>query len=247
MFLGIYSCVPYKQMRYMAHDGQHKIDSIVYNQVEDYKLGVGDLLNITVKSTAESNADILGKIFISNTNALGASSDAAFYVNGYLIDTDGNIELPYLGKLKVMGLTCDETTDLVEAKLHEYLNHITVSVRLTSFRVTGLGEFARPSTTIFYQKEVTIFQAISAFGDMTNYANRKKVKLIRHEAGQVKVYTFDLTQNNYFNESFYRLKPNDVIYVEAIRAKVFAANSNNIALVLSLATFTLLIITYINK
>lgn len=233
-------------MRYMHTAGERSNVEGKNDSTNQYKLLPSDLLNIDITSTVDGGgAELLNRTFSS---AASQATDAVVYTKGYLVDADGNIELPFVQKIKVGGLTQAEAEKLVYSKLNEYLNHITIRLRLMSFRVTFLGEFNHVATQVVYTNKLTILQALSYGGDLTDYADRKNMAIYRTMSnGEIKKITFDLTKTNIFDTQYFLLQPNDVIYASPVRAKLLKTNSANIGLALSLVTLLLLLNTYINR
>ena len=244
--LSMSSCIRYKQLRYMHVPGERSTSEVKGDSVSEYRLMPSDLINIDITSTVEGGGvEILNRTF---TTSLTQVTDAIVYTKGYLVDKDGNIELPFVQKIKVSGLTEFEAQDLIHSKLNEYLNHITVRLRLMSFRVTFLGEFNHVGTTVVYTNKLTLLQALSYGGDITDYADRRNITIYRTEDdGKVKKIVVDMTRTDIFDKQYFLIKPNDVIYAAPVRAKTLKTNSTTIGLGLSLVTFVLLLNTYIKR
>ncbi len=205
--------------------------------IEEYKIQPRDLLAVNLNSPDE-NTNIYfnretGGMRINQPNPI------ALYTAGYLVDDDGNVNLPLIGLTQVSGKTTGQIEQQVSEKVAKYLKEFSVSVKLTNFRVTLLGEVSRPGTYYFYESKVTVLQALSQAGDFQEYADRKKVRLIRDINGEVSTYELDLTNQEILSSEQFLLMPNDVIYVEPLKSKVFNTNSRVLALVLSSVTAAL--------
>ena len=169
----------------MYKDGESSKTEIKSDTISEYRLQKDDLINIDITSTVDGGTELLNRTMTLATNGSQASEQSV-YTRGYMIDADGNIELPFVKKIKVEGLTSTQAEQLVYEKLNEYLNHITVRLRLMSFRITYLGEFLRLGTQVMYAPKVTILQAISMGGDITVFADRTKLVIFRtDEDGKV--------------------------------------------------------------
>ncbi len=239
------SCVRYKKYPYLL-DTQNKKDTTAFHvEREDYKLHPGDVLDINVSSNVSSDIEIFNKKFegvTSNNN----STPIANYIYGYLVNFQGYIDIPLIGLVKASGLTCMQLNDSIKVKLSEYINYANVTTKLGVFRITVLGEVLQPGTKdLVNQNNLTIFQAIGYAGDATDLANKKNVKLVRRYNDKTMVVKLDLSSVNMIASEYYYLQPNDVIYIEPLRAKVIRSNSSNIALALSALTFVLVLLTYI--
>lgn len=145
-------------------------------------------------------------------------------MNGYLVDADGTIELPVLGRVKVAGLTTAQIKEHLRGCLTEYLREPTVNVRNLSFTVSVMGEVARPSMLPVYKEQITLLEALSLAGDATIYGNRNNVLIIREENGQRTFARVDMTRRDLFNSPYYYLHPNDVVYIEPSKVRATAAN-----------------------
>ncbi|HEX6915885.1 MAG TPA: polysaccharide biosynthesis/export family protein, partial [Chitinophagaceae bacterium] len=142
---------------------------------------------------------------------------------GYLVDQDGKITFPIIGKVKAEGLTLESLADTLESLLEEkkLLTDPIVNVRLMNFRVTVLGEVSRPTVVTSTNGRLSFLEALGMAGDLTVYAKRNNVLLIRVENGQKIVRRIDLMSPEFVSGSpYYYLKTNDVIYVEANKQKI---------------------------
>lgn len=138
----------------------------------------------------------------------------------YLVDANGNIEFPVLGKLKLAGLSRIQATDMITNMLKDYIKNPIVNIRITNFKVTVLGEVNRPGTYSVQNERITILEALGLAGDLTLYGNRHHVLVVREENGK-KTYTrVDLASEGVFNSPVYYLVQNDVIYVQPNNSRI---------------------------
>jgi len=155
--------------------------------------------------------------------------------------------LPMIGKIYVVGLTVEGVKKLVQQHVNEYMNYVTVDVKLVSFKITVLGEVNKPGTYSFFKKYVTIFDALGAASDMTDFGNRQKVKIIRTIDNKTIILQFDLTDRRILQNENFVLYPYDIVYVEPLKSKVLGLRNISVVtstLLSSIATF-LLILNYI--
>jgi polysaccharide biosynthesis/export protein len=212
------------------------------------KVQVDDLLSITVVSpSAESNSlfnrgemPVAG--VVSNYNANSASS--VMYREGYLVDKDGFIDFPVLGKVKLGGLTKAEAKALLISQLDGYLKEPMVNIRYLNYKVTVMGEVNRPATFMIPTEKVTILEALGMAGDMTAFGRRENVMVIREVGGVRTITRLDLNKKDVLSSPFFYLQQNDVVYVEPDRVKTLQASTNtrNLSIfttVLSLTSFVL--------
>ena len=176
-----------------------------------------DLLSIYVESeTPESTIQFnqeTNKIAVMNGAVMNPGTSA---VSGYLVNHDGDIIFPVLGKLHVVGLTHNQLAAMIEQQLIDK-GHITdpvVTVKLMNFKVCVLGDVTRPGQLVVAGERLTIFEALSMCGDLTIYGQRNNVTIIREENGQRTIGEIDLSSKEVFNSPYYYLHQNDVVYVE---------------------------------
>lgn len=230
------SCTRYKEVSYFQDVPSD--DSQVYKEgvtrpMESYKslkVRTGDILQISIQTIAPSNtttsismgSEAGGAGEAGNISALGTGS-----ISGYLVDNNGELELPLVGKVMVRGLTIPEIKDKIRIKAELYYKDPVVNVRLANFVVTVLGEVARPGTYIMYQEKSTLLDALGMAGDMTIFGKRTNVLLTREIDGKEQLVRFNMNSSNVFNSPYFYLKQGDVIYVQPTKGK---AAANDMAL-----------------
>ncbi|WP_431108839.1 polysaccharide biosynthesis/export family protein [Winogradskyella poriferorum] len=206
-----------------------------------------DILTINVSALDPDTVKPFNLMVVSNndTNLLNASGRQQF--QSYLIDYDGNIDFPVLGKLKVAGLNRTELTAMLVKKISEYANNPIVNVRLSNFTITILGEVRNPGTFTIQDERITVLEALGLADDLTIFGKRKNVLLIREVDGKKKFAKIDLTSVNAVNSPVYYLQQNDVIYVEPNNAKIRASsyNQNNSVLISAIGTLTTIIAVFL--
>lgn len=158
----------------------------------------------------------------------------------YLIDYDGNIDFPVLGKIRAAGLTRPELTQLLTDKITDYVKDPIVNVRLSNFTITIIGEVARPGSFTIQDERITLLEALGLANDLTIYGEREDVLVIREVEGKKKFSKVDLRSINMLNSPVYYLQQNDVIYVAPNGARVRSStfNQNNIVLLSAISTIT---------
>lgn len=142
----------------------------------------------------------------------------------YLVDTDGNIKFPVLGTIAAGGKTRQELSNLLENKIAKYANNPIVNVRIANFQVTVLGEVNQPGTYSISGEYITLSKALGLAGDLTIYGKRQNILIIRDEVDKIKYEYVDLTDSSVLDSPYYKLKQNDVIYVEPIGPRKQAAS-----------------------
>ncbi len=165
-------------------------------------------------------------------------------LQSYIVDSDGNIDFPVLGKIKIAGLNRDQATKMFEDKLTDYIKKPIINIRTLNYKVTVLGEVARPGTYTATNERITLIEALGLAGDMTIYGERENV-LVIHDYDGKKTYTrVNLKSQELFESPAYYLAQNDVVYVEpnktAARASKIGASTGviiaSIGILISVAT-----------
>lgn len=158
----------------------------------------------------------------------------------YIVDKDGNINFPVLGKVKIGGLTRQEATDLIESKISKYVKDPLVNIRITNFTVTILGEVNNPGSFIIQDEKATLAEALGLAGDLTIYGKRENILLVREIEGIKKFSIIDLTSVRSLSASTFGLKQNDLIYVEpnSTRMRSSAYTQNNSVLISAIGALT---------
>lgn len=155
-----------------------------------------------------------------STVALGATPPTS----GFLVDKNGEIDLSVVGKVKVIGLTTYQARDLIKEKSALVYTNPNVQVRYANFKVTILGEVARPASYVIPNEKVSVLDALGLAGDLTIFGKRENVTLIRDNAGKKEFARLNLNSKEIFNSPYYYLKQNDVLYVEPNRGKAASLN-----------------------
>lgn len=150
----------------------------------------------------------------------GMINREALQLSGYLVDTEGKIDFPGIGKIKVSGLTIIEISELVQEEVSVYLKNPTVNVRLLNFRVNVLGEVRSPGTFSVANDRLTVIEALALAGDLTVYGRRDSI-LITRELNGIREYGYlDLNSTQIFESPYFYMQQNDVLYVQPLATKV---------------------------
>ena len=221
------SCQSYKKVPYLQ-DAEVVLYRVQNEQLYDAKIMPKDLLTIVVSCTSPElavpfNLTVAGpgSVAIGNTQLT-----AQPVLQPYLVDNEGKINFPVLGELKVGGLTKKEAEQLIVEKLKPYIKESPiVTVRMVNYKISVLGEVARPGTFTISNEKVNLLEALAMAGDMTVWGVRDNVKLIREGAdGKQEIVTLDLNKAETILSPYYWLQQNDIVYVTPNKAK--ARNSD---------------------
>jgi len=217
--------------------------TLVENKRTPYRLQPADILSVQIKSSAEK--EVSGIFNVSNQNMMVANPGTLF-LDGYSIDTSGKITLPILGELMVKDLTVEEAQQFIQSNANKYFNGPIVIVKLISFKVTVLGEVKNPGYYFVYNNQATALEALGMAGDLTNFGNRRNIKLLRQKASATEVVLIDLTNPNLLRSEYFFLKPGDVLYVEPLKARSKRSNLELLSVVFAAMTTGVLIFSYVN-
>ena len=178
-----------------------------------------DLLSIMVNSKDPELALPFNMPLV--TYQIGSESAGQQRVLGYLVDTNGDIDFPILGKIHVAGLSRLELRDLIKEKLisGDYIKDPVVTVQFLNYKVSVMGEVARPGSFTITGDRITLLEALSMAGDLTIYGRRDRVAVIREENGKRTILFHDLRSSEIFTSPCYYLQQNDIVYVEPNKAK----------------------------
>ncbi len=242
--LFLFSCTTSKELTYFSDLPETTEYSENITNNKEPKIQPDDLLSITISSlNPEANALFNKGVMLSagNAGAAGTSKDE----EGYLVDSNGFIELPVLGKVKVGGLTKQEAKAMLVKNLNNYLKEPSVYIRYMNFRVTVVGEVKNPATFTIPSEKINVLEALGLAGDMTAYGIRDNVLLIREENGVRKAARLNLKSKALLSSPYFYLQQNDVVYVEPNKVRTIQATTNtrNITLLFSLISVTTLIVS----
>lgn len=233
--LGFYffsSCSAYKKLPYLTNVDSGQQSRLISGQgVYESKIKPNDLLSITVSSTIpgaanDFNLPVVPSVYdqlLQNSVTGGGATGGGSSLQDYLVDKNGQIRFPVFGDMKVEGMTIRELEESLTNQI--YPRYISmkpiVTVRMLNFKVSVLGEVGKPGTYPSENGQMTIFDALAAAGDLTIYAKRNNVMLIRTtETGDVITYRVNLQdKNSIANKEIFYLQQNDKLYVETNKAK----------------------------
>lgn len=235
-------CSSYQKSLYLQNDAV--INQSTQGQLYDFRIMPKDLLTIVVSTTDPAASAPFYRKLGQDKNNGGNSTMGMQNANllGYLVDNNGEIDFPVLGKIQVIGLTTRECEALLREKLKPYLKETPlVTVSSSNYKFSVLGEVNAPGTYTVQDEKVTIFEAIAQAGDMTLFSIRDDVQLLREDSeGRRQVIHLNLNDANITQSPYFYLQQNDVIYVKPTKAKVrtntFNSNASMWITILSVLT-----------
>lgn len=217
------SCTTRKKLVYLQdlEDSTIVKDSLqsdVNNTDLEYSFKVNDEIYININSLDPKTFSFFNGSTQSKSMTNG---DASLYLNSYTISRTGSISLPIIGEIPIQGLTTSQAQDTITRYLGQFLKDVSVTVKLSGFKITLLGEVKNPGRYIDYVSQLNLLEALALAGDITIYGNRTKIRIIRGIDGKEEILTVNLLDKNILNSNHFQLLPNDVIYVEPLGTKTW--------------------------
>ncbi|GAB2481068.1 polysaccharide biosynthesis/export family protein [Algoriphagus taiwanensis] len=249
LFLTLFSCVSNKKLIYMQELEEGTGPLIETSKkypydTEEYLLQVNDIVEINIKTTDPNLNQVFSATLDPQNQAMmggGQASGDAFFMNGYTLDDSGLVELPLIGKLKLLGTTTEEAKLLVENEVKKFINEgeYFVRVRLGGIRFSALGEFNRSGKYTILQNRVTIFEAIAFAGDLNRVAKRDEIILVRQYPDGSQIHKINLLDRELLGSEYYFLRPNDMIYAEPMKVnEIGSGNTLTETLTLLISSIT---------
>jgi len=230
LLLSLSSCVSKKEVVYFQN--AKDFETIVDTDTFAPKFKVNDIVSVFV-STFDIEAVAPFNLYLG-----GGGTNANPQLIDYLVDIEGNIDYPVLGKVKLLGLTVEEAKILFKEKLSDYLKDPIVNIRILNFRISIIGEVMSPGRYDVSGERITILEALALAGDLTIKGKRENILVVRDFNG-TKTYTrVDLTNKELFNSPVYYLTQNDVVYIEPNNsARSSASGDTRIGTIISITSF----------
>jgi polysaccharide biosynthesis/export protein len=226
----ISSCVPVKKQVYLQYAGSEARQEYLIDHSSVYKLKPGNNLYIKIFSIDNELYDFFNLGFGAAGNVY---YDAAVYLNSYSVSDSGDVQLPFIGNIRVNGLTLEEAKESIQKEIDRYLVNTIVIVRLVNYNVTVVGEVGRPGQYKIYQDRINIFEVLGMAGDMTTYANRDEVVLVRKTGTGSQIHRLNLLKDDMLESEFFYMMPDDIVYISPVKGKNFAYQAFPYSLVIS--------------
>jgi len=231
---------------------QHGLDSIEKLKLSEPVIRPNDLLSIQVFSNSLNQEQVYAYNIANGFGPGVPFNSANTSAQGFLVNENGDIFYPNLGKLHAAGLTTLQLKDQIQKQLDSLVKQPEVLIRFLNFKVDVLGEVKNPGPKTFNNQRVTIIDALSAAGDLTDQGKRDNILVFREENGEVKHYTVDMRgANTMFNSPVFQLQQNDMVYVSPNEVKLKSVKRNpnvdrDLQLTLSFVSIAAFMITIIN-
>ncbi len=243
LFALIFSCVPNKKSLMLQNQdtdlyGPAPKDTLLRTHdiiPDDYKLQHEDVVSIQISSLTPKEYDFFSQGLPQNQINIGGTRQGGGALYGYLIDANGEVEFPVVGKVKLGGFTVYEAEEKIRTIAEEYLEEPVVRVRLLNFRFVVIGEVSGRAVTLnTYNNRMSMMEAIGLAKGLSEMADMSNVKIVRQEENIAKVYYVNLLDEKFIQSPLYYVHPNDVIIVPPLKQKPFRNYfEQNLALILS--------------
>lgn len=252
VLLLLQSCIPNKKLIYLQDkESREAAETTLEEMSKPYRIQVNDILYIDIKASDPELVSLFN-VAKSNTDANVINTPGGLYFNGYVVDVHGNIRLPVLNEVNVLGFTADEVRLKIEKSLLDsYLtesSNLFVTVKLAGLNYSVLGEVARPGNNVLFQERVNVLEAIANSGDVLVTGNREDVLIIRQYPDGKQIHHVDLTDKDLLNSPYFYILPNDMIYIKPLRQKSWGVGTTGtqtlttVLSIVSIITSTVLLI-----
>jgi polysaccharide biosynthesis/export protein len=260
IFLGQTSCISYKNLTYFGEESD--AEAKIFHELQrpqEYVIKINDNLYVSIMtSNPELNA-IYNPAVPSNMvvgmggggggggTAQNYGSIESQYLNGYLVNANGFIELPIIGRIHVDGLTLPEAEEKIRLRAIEFLKEPSVKVKLLSFKVTVLGEVTTPGIYYNYNISFNVLDAISMANGNTDVSNISKIRVLRQTQAGLVAHRMDFQTYDFLSSEAFYIQPDDVIYVEPAKYKNISLKAPVITLILTTITSVILVASFIQN
>lgn len=246
--MSIISCRSKKDLIYLQDTESEVLTPDFTISVPEYRIKTNDNLFVSIKSLNPEVNELYNPA--QSVGGQGGSQQlysqqSDQYLNGYLVDSNGNISLPILGNVGIAGMTQAEAQAKVQERADEYLKDASVKVKLLNYKVSVMGEVTTPGVYYNYNSSLTVLEAISMANGITDYAKIDRVLVVRTSGKQGETFRLDLSKKDFLKSKAFFLQPNDVVYVEPHKIKNTNMNSSIMSLLLSTVSTAVLITSLI--
>lgn len=243
LIAALFSSCSYKNVRYFQDVNPNTTSSETIGNYEPPTIQAEDILGLHVTSLNPDASDVFNNTVANIGN--GETVAAGRTVSGYMVDQQGNIQIPLIGNFKVGGLTLAQVREKLQKDLIQYLKEPVVNVRFINFKVSVMGDVMRPGVYPVDNQRVNINEALTMAGDLNVTAMRKNLILVREVDGNRQYIPVDLTSKRLFTSPYYYLKPNDLIYVQPGKQKFAGVDKTyqDLGLIMSALSIIVILLT----
>jgi polysaccharide export outer membrane protein len=234
LVLSLASCVSKSKMLYVQQN-------LASNKTNSFEIAIqpDDVLQISISS---ENPEVTIPYNLQMSSSEGGSEQGRQI--SYLVDSNGMIDYPVLGKIKIAGLSKNQAVLHLQDLLKEHIKDAIVNIRILNFKLTVLGEVNKPGSFTIPSERITLLEALGQAGDLSIYGSRKNILILRENNGTTTTQRIDITKSDFINSEWYYLKQNDVVYVEPNKTRInSSAAGPNITIGISVISLLITIIT----
>lgn len=243
--LAVISCVPQAKMK-ILQDKEGDTAKYEFQTLRpDYKIKPGDYLYVRILSLDQKSNELFATIAGSAAANYNMNiTDQNLYLTSYMVTDSGYIDFPLFGKIHASGRTIEEMQQTLTKSVSEIIIGASVVVKLVMYNVSVLGEIKSPGKYPIYNNRANIFEVLAMANDLTAYADRSRVQIIRTEGNKTNVVVFNLLNKEILSSPYYYVQPNDIIYVEPLKEKSWKFETFPYAVVLSSVSLLLVVLTF---
>ena len=238
--LSLSSCISQKKVM-ILQDKSSKEAKVNFENRKNamYQIQSGDHLYVRIYSMDPKTS----KFFQTDMPTL--MNPTYLYLNSYMVDEEGYINISFIDRMFVKGMTLEEVKKKIQKTLNDYFKETTVTVKLVSFQVSVLGEVNSPGNFTIDKDQINVLQAVSMAGGFKEFGNNRKVTLVRQTIKGSDVYYLDLSSKKILESDYFYLLPNDIIYVQPLKSKSYLFSQFPYGLVFSTASLALSVMIYL--
>jgi polysaccharide export outer membrane protein len=244
----ISGCVPLEKVKYLQ-DIEGIVSQPEYQlPKQEHLLQPGDYLYIKIMTPDNKNNEVF-----SNMSGSGSSAgylnitEQNLYLTSYMVNDSGYVNFPLIGNIEANGITLKEFQESLNKQVNSIVKEAEVVVKQVLFSISVLGEVRSPGRYPIYKDNVNIFEAFAMANDLTTFANRNKVQIIRKTGDKINIVDLDLTKKDILKSPYFYLEPNDIIYIEPLKMKNYTFEAFPYGLIVSTLTTIIVIATYFKK
>lgn len=242
IIIGLTSCISLKKVVYIQDEGDGKANREGTYPEFVLRIYPNDILSIQVFTI---NAEAFPGI--ASTVDKQVIDNRSPYEKGFIVDANGNVELPLIGKVNLAGLSIIEARDTLVGRFGFYMDEPVVMIKKLSFKITILGEVNNPGLFYVPNEKITLLEALGMAGDLTPYGNRQEVKVVRNSKNGYREIMVDLTSKDPLNSEVAYLYPDDVVYIKPYKRRGVTTITPTVAVITSIIASIMLIISVSTK
>lgn len=248
--LALFSCRSSKDLIYMNDIQNNQMIKALADTLTEYIIEPGDILYVSIKSMNEEvnamfNPESNMEMQSTNSYQKFTTTQGA-YLYGFEVDERGNITLPVIGEVPIAGSPNSQIENIVQQYANKYLKEAIVKVKLLNYKVTIMGEVANPGVYYNYNNNFTILEALAMANGNTDYANLKKITVIRPQSDGQQAMVLDMSSSDAWLQQGFYLHPNDYVFVEPSKHKNVQLNAQIYSMIISSVSLLVAVISTLN-